>query len=239
MTPFDGISASSNTRVDYAVGCVADLKPALITKMIPHLKMTCYDAPPKDPSRQKLDEITIKEADLFFFDYHPPFPSSHRGAWYVDFAGTMCPEVTGDYLFSLSVAGTAKLYVDGDLVVDAATHQTPGGTFFGFGTGEISGSLSLEKDRSYEVKVEFGSLATSPMQSHGVDSTTGGGVRIGCAYQFDAEAEIQRAIEVAKQVDQVAIIAGLNVSTTPPGANCATLLIQQPLGRLGVRGLRP
>ncbi|KAJ9131240.1 Beta-glucosidase [Pleurostoma richardsiae] len=217
VTPFDGISASSTGRVGYAVGCAADSKPALITNMMPHLNMSAYDAPPNDPSRQKIDDITITEANLYFFDYCPPLPSSHRGAWYVDFSGTLCPEFTGDYLFSLSVAGTARLFVDGKLVVDASTHQTPGGTFFGFGTGEIYGRIKLEKGHSYKVTVEFGSLATSPMQSHGADSKTGGGIRIGCAYQLNAEEEIQRAVTLAKQVDQVAIIAGLNADWESEG----------------------
>ena len=214
MTPFEGISALSTGRVDYAVGCVADSKPALITNMVPRLRMAVYNAPGTDPLRQKVDDISVNTSDLYFFDYSPPLPRSHSGAWYAELTGTLCPEATGDYVFSLSVAGTARLFVNGDLVVDAATRQTAGGTFFGFGTGEISGCIKLEENHPYNVTVEFGSLATSLLQTHGTDSTAGGDIRIGCAYQMNAEEEIQKAVMVAKQVDQVAIIAGLNVSLT-------------------------
>lgn len=204
-------------KVDYALGCVADNKPALITNIMPQLQMAVYNAPPSNPARQKVDEITTHEASLYFFDYHPPLPTSHRGAWYIDFAGNLRPEATGEYLFSLSVAGTARLFVDGELVVDAATHQTPGGTFFGFGTCEIYGRIKLEKDKDYAVTVQWGSLATSPMQTHGSDSTTGGGIRIGCAYQVDAVVEIQKAVDLARQADQVAIIVGLNADWESEG----------------------
>lgn len=212
VTPFEGISALSTGRVDYTVGCMANSKPALITNMIPRLHMEVYNAPGTDPSRQKIDDISVNTSDLYFFDYTPPLPKSHSGAWYAELTGTLCPEATGEYLFSLSVAGTTRLFVDGQLVVDGATHQTAGGTFFGFGTGEIFGSTKLQKDHPHKITVEFGSLATSLLQTHGTDSTRGGGVRIGCAQQLDAEEEIQKAVMVAKQVDQVAIIAGLNVS---------------------------
>lgn len=196
--------------------------------MISKLKMLAYNAPPIDMSRQKLDEMTVKTADLFFFDYSPPLPESHRGAWYADLSGTLIPDATGEYLFSISVAGTARLFVNGKLVVDAATHQTAGGTFFGHGTGEIFGRINLEKSQTYTVTVEFGSIATSLLQTHSPESTVGGGIRIGCAYQLNAEEEIQNAVRVAKQADQVAIIAGLNVCLAflPPhpsftDSNCA------------------
>ncbi|CAK7206644.1 beta-glucosidase [Sporothrix eucalyptigena] len=217
VTPVDGIAAVSTGRVDHAVGCVADNKPALITNIIPQLSMAVYDAPPSNPARRKVDDMTIREANLYFYDYHPPLPSSHCGAWYIDFAGTLRPDATGEYLFSLSVAGTARLFVDGALVVDAATHQTPEGTFFGFGTGEIYGRVRLEKDKDYAVTVEWGSLATSPMQTHGAESMTGGGIRIGCARQLDVDEEIQRAVALARQADQVAVVAGLNADWESEG----------------------
>ncbi|KIW45752.1 uncharacterized protein PV06_04110 [Exophiala oligosperma] len=206
----EGISSLSTGRVDYTVGCASGSKPALITNMIPELRMSAYNAPSQDTSRQKLDEMTIKTSDLFFFDYCPPLPMSHHGAWYADITGTLIADVTGEYLFSISVAGTARLFVDGTLVVDAASHQTAGGTFFGHGTGEILGRINLVKSQPYKVMVEFGSIATSLLQTHSIESTTGGGIRIGCAYQLNAEEEIRNAVRIAKHVDQVAIIAGLN-----------------------------
>jgi beta-glucosidase len=182
------------------------------------MKMFVYAASPSAGTlRQSIDEISITNTDMYLFDYVPTLlPHDHRGAWYADIIGTLTPDVDGDYVFSLSVAGTAKLFVDDELVVDAATEQVAGGSFFGYGTTEICGSITLNKGFSYTVKVEFGSIATSLLPGPGADSVAGGGIRIGCQFQMNAEEELARAVEIAEQVDQVVIIAGLNVSPSRP-----------------------
>lgn len=167
-------------------------------------------------SRQSIDEISIANADMYLFDYVPKLlPHDHRGAWYADFIGTLTPDADGEYMFSISVAGTAKLFVNDKLVVDAMTEQVAGGSFFGYGTTEIYGSIILNKGSSYIVRVEFGSIATSLLPGPGADSVTGGGIRIGCQFQMNAEEELAKAVEIAKQVEQVVIVAGLNVSMCP------------------------
>lgn len=218
ITPFDGISSQAQGEVLHAIGCTAFKKLPQISEIIKDLKMFVYATSPSTGTpRQSIDEIAITNTDIYLFDYVPKqLPHDHRGAWYADFIGTLAPDADGEYIFSLSVAGTAKLFMNDELVVDAATEQAAGGSFFGYGTTEICGSISLNKGSSYTVRVEFGSLATSLLPGPGADSVAGGGIRIGCQFVMNAEEELAKAVEIAKQVDQVVIIAGLNVSLIRP-----------------------
>jgi beta-glucosidase len=142
------------------------------------------------------------------FDYHNPKLKGHL--FYADIDGIFTPDQTAEYEFSCSVAGTAKLWVDGHLVVDNMTTQKPGGSFFGVGTREEIGSIALDAGRQYNVHVEFGSLPTLTYQRGGVTAFGAGGIRLGCFRKIDMEVELKRAIALAKECDQVIICAGLN-----------------------------
>jgi beta-glucosidase len=216
VTPYDAIKSQSSSYIDYAIGYGSYSKLPLLSNALPNMTMRVYGAPPSTQSRQKVDEIKIVDTNIFLYDYRPPLPKSHQGAWYANFTGELKPAVTGDYQFSVSVAGTAKLYIDGKLLVDVATQQTASGSFFGFGTTEVTGTTRLEADCTYTVEVEFGSLATSLLPGPGAESDQGGGVRMGFTKVMDAEEEIEKAVAVAKQVDQVVILTGLNVSNLEP-----------------------
>lgn len=212
MNPFEGILSQAEGLVEYSLGCTGYNKNPLITDMITDLKFLVYAEAHTNTQRELLDEFPVSNSDLYLFDYIPPLPTSHQGAWYAEIIGSLKPPVTGQYSFSLSVAGTAKLFINNKLLVDAATKQTYGGGFFGYGTTETYGTTCLEKDAIYTVRVEFGSIATSQLPSPGKESTVGGGIRIGCAYLVDPEEELAKAVSMARQVEQVIIVAGLNVS---------------------------
>lgn len=203
-------------KVDYTIGYAGYDKVPLMSDMISEMKMLVYAEPhAQSPRRKAIDELRIRNTDIYLFDYYPPLPSSHVGPWYAAFVGEFKAEATGQYIFSLTVAGTADLYLDGELLVDASTGQTHGGAFFGLGAAEVTAVAALEEGRTYTVEVRFGSAATSDVTGAGSDSTMGGGIRMGCALQLDPEAEIQKAVSIAKSVDQVVIVTGLNVSSSP------------------------
>jgi beta-glucosidase len=216
ITPFEAVSAQVSSTVEYTIGYGGYNKLPLLSNTVRNIKMYVYTQPSSDKSRKPIEEITVANTDVYLFDYHPPLPTSHKGAFYVQFVAEVQHEATGDYDFSLSVAGTARLYVDGELLVDAATTQEDGGSFYGFGTTEITAKQKLNQGVAYTVTVEFGSLATSLLPGPGADSTSGGGVRIGFTKVMDAEEEIQKAVEISKKVDQVVILTGLNVRPPIP-----------------------
>ncbi|GAW23982.1 hypothetical protein ANO14919_135610 [Xylariales sp. No.14919] len=90
-------------------------------------------------------------------------------------------EEIAEYELSISVARTAKLFIDGKLVVDNETKQRPGESFFGQGTVEELGVVKLEKGKTYSVPVTFGSLPNMTFRSLVAVPFGAGGLRRGHA----------------------------------------------------------
>jgi beta-glucosidase len=162
--------------------------------------------------REPIDSLTIVDSNMFLADYKNDKLKSD--IWYAEVEGYLTADDDGEFEFGVSVYGTAKLYVDNNLVVDNETKQTQGETFFGSGSIEERGVVFLKKGQKYHIKVEFGSGATSKLHPDGV-IVFGGGLRLGGCQKIDAEKAIALAYSLAKKADQVIICAGLNVSNLP------------------------
>lgn len=169
-----------------------------------------YNDPPGAPHREVVDEIQLTDTNMLFPDYN--CPRIHNDLWYADIEGYFTPDETAEYEFGLCVYGTAKLYIDGVMVVDNETVQKQGTAFYGCGTVEETSSLNMQKGKPYQIKVEFASAPTCKLAEGGVVRFGGGGVRIGGARKIDPSVEIARAVEIAKAADQVVLCTGLNVS---------------------------
>lgn len=127
--------------------------------------MRVFLEPSSDPNRQQIDELYVDNSDMMLVDYkHPKITSS---LYYAEFTATLTPEESGNYDFSLAVAGTAKLYIDDEIIIDNETKQTAGPSFFGLGTVEEVGSRILEAGRSYNIMVKFGTYPTSMVKKSG------------------------------------------------------------------------
>lgn len=199
------------------------------------MTMRVYLEPASDPNRSPVDTVYLDSTEMFLMDYkHPALTSS---TWYTEMEGEMTPEESGEYVFSLSVAGTAILYIDGKMVVDNENDQTRGDSFFGLGTGERTGVVNLEAGRIYTVLIKHGTLPTSALRVPGAITMNAGGLRIGGMKKIDDQTELEKAVEIAKTVDQVVICAGLNVSVPFPLLNTSYVL-NNSIVRLGIRRLR-
>ncbi|USW58805.1 Putative glycoside hydrolase, family 3, glycoside hydrolase family 3 domain, immunoglobulin [Septoria linicola] len=214
VTPADGIKAKVESA-EYALGASAWKRLPLLSRVSKTkdnrtgLIMKVYLEPPNTgKERHAIDELLIKDTSILLFDYKNPQLNTHL--FYSDIDTTFTPDETAEYEFSCSVAGTAQVFVDGKLVVDNKTKQTPGDSFFGVGTHEEIGSINLEAGKTYDVHVEFGSLPTLTYKKEGVTAFGAGGIRLGLHRKLDQKIEMQRAVELAKKVDQVVLVAGLN-----------------------------
>lgn len=179
-----------------------------------------YNDAPSVQDRKAVDELVITRSNEFFIDYN--CPEITQDLWYGTFDGTLLAEHDGDFEFGVCVYGTAKLYVDDKLVVDNETAQRQGTAFFGSATLEEKGIVKLEKGKKYQVRCEFASAPACKLVSDAVIASGGGAIRIGGTWVINAEEEIAHAAALAKEVDQVIICAGLNVSFSP------TFLLCQP-----------
>lgn len=214
VTPFDGISSQARD-VRYSLGCHAHkmlpiLGPSLTTADGQvGVTFRAFTAPETQEDRQPVDTLHLVDTNMYFADYY--HPQLTEDLWWGEVEATYTAEATGDFEFGLCVFGTARLYVDGELLIDNETVQRGGGSFFNVGTVEETGVMSVVAGQSYNIKVVFASGAASKIKdADGVVSFGGGGVRIGGARVIDADEEIQRAVELARSVDQVVVFVGLN-----------------------------
>lgn len=135
--------------------------------------------------------------------------------YYAQLEAIFIPDEDGEYAFGLTVYGTGKLYIDGELIVDNETHQNPGDSFFGAGTREDIGHVFLRAGYKVKICIDFGTAPTQSTTGLGTTSMGAGGFRVGCARIVDPDADIAAAVEVAKAADQVILCIGLNVSRCP------------------------
>lgn len=142
-------------------------------------------------------------------DYYNPNLKSLL--WYADIEGSFTAEEDGDYELGLGVYGTAKLFVDGNLLIDNESKQTKGTMFFSCGTVEEKGILPVKKGQTYQIKVEFASAPSCKLDQGSNVLFGGGAVRIGGAKVIDADQEVRHATALAEKAEQVIICAGLNV----------------------------
>lgn len=175
----------------------------------PGVTFTAFISSDDDKEREPVDSLHLESTDMYFADYY--HPKIVEDLWWGEIEAVYKAQETGKFEFGLCVFGTARLYVDDELVVDNETVQRPGGTFFNVGTVEETGVKHLVAGHEYKIKVVFASGAASKLaDAEGVVSYGSGGLRIGGAKVIDQDEEIANAVELAKTVDQVVLCVGLN-----------------------------
>lgn len=213
ISPLDGIRAQV-PHAKYELGAPGWKDLPLMTRVTKTsnnkdgLTMKVFLDPPSVRDRKPIDEVYVPYSDILLVDYKHPLIKTYL--YWVELEGGFTPEESAEYEFSLSCAGTGKVFVNGDCVVDNETHQRPGSSFFGAGTAEELGTLRLEKGVTYDIKVTFGTFPTMTFTSPGTTGFGAGGLRVGLERKASIESEIVRAVKLAKEVDQVILCAGLN-----------------------------
>ena len=213
VTPFEGVSAKCE-NVRFSQGSYSHKELPLIGRLLKtldgelgfHFKV--YNEPPTVEDRECIDDLHITDSSCFLMDYHNE--KIKTSTFYADLIGIYSPQEDGLYDFGVSVQGTARLFIDDELVVDNTTNQTPGSSFFGSGTVEATGSKQLVGGKSYTLRAHFGSTPTSKLQSRGVVSFGPGGIRLSGCKRIDPKIAIEEAAKLASEVDQVVLFAGLN-----------------------------
>jgi beta-glucosidase len=213
VTPFDGIS-SVVKGVKYALGATAYKKLPVLTSIVkdphgqPGMQFCVYTELSSIKFRKALATFNISDSDCFLGDYK--HPSIATDLFYAELEGTLTPPQDCTYQFSLSVDGTAYLYINGEQLIDNATHQKAGDSFFGSGTIEEIASIPLKADTPYTVLVQFATSPTSTIKKMGATPMGAGDVRVGGCPETDPKTLLDEAVALAKDCSQVVICAGLN-----------------------------
>lgn len=202
-------------HLTYALGCNVYSSFPILGKLIRiepgkegMFTFSIYLESSLNQDRTPLDQFELDDTNIILYDYDNP--KIEDSVLYASMEGELCPEESGEYIFGLSVAGKGKLYIDEQLIINNADIQTRGESFFGSGTVEESGALSLEGGKVYKIRVDFSSAATSELGKNGAPVFGAGGLRVGCARKTDDEEEIKRAVEIARKADQVILCCGLS-----------------------------
>ncbi len=135
--------------------------------------------------------------DLFMPGLMGPELVSKRASYRL--SGFFVPDRTGEYEFGLYSAGPARLLVDNQVLIDNWTDQTPGETFFNFGSREKRNGAFLFKNQLYRISIEGQRPEKGPVT----------GVRFG-AKPPASDTMMADAVAAAKEADAVVLVVGTN-----------------------------
>lgn len=108
--------------------------------------------------------------------------------------------------------------MDDKLVIDNWTRQRRGDSFFGSGSHEERGSVSLKKGESPKIRVEYVNVrgpADGDEDEAVMDSNPG--VQLGGTEVDTPEVLIEQAVKAAKEADLVIAVVGLNAEWETEG----------------------
>lgn len=175
-----------------------------------------------EPISDPVETSHIKSNSVFVVD---SAPESLTKTWTLRLKGHFKPrEKDTLYDFGCSVSGRAKIYLDGNLVVDNWTSQRHGGSFFGGGTIEERGQYLLKKGVAHEILVEYENVSLLAGGGQKVAEVVAfAGIQFGAAPSINPDDEIERAVAIAKEADVAVVVVGLNADWETEGSDRSTL----------------
>lgn len=230
ITPYEGITSNAPEGVDfqYEVGCYAHkflptLENLLVTsKGEPGWTCSFYNHDDKgNPVGASLGDFVLQDTRIKLNDF---LPAGLTPTWSIKLNGKLTVEKTADYELGLTVAGRAKLWVNGKMTIDNWTKQRPGEFFYGQGTVEEKATVHLEAGVSVDVYVEY--TNTKPPEGPEADRSQPAlmrGVRLGGAEKIDPDKAIESAVQLASSSDVVVIVGGLTPEWESEGFDRPTL----------------
>ncbi|KAH8102834.1 putative beta-glucosidase from glycoside hydrolase family GH3 [Cristinia sonorae] len=230
VTPYEGLcsNAPEGITFDYEVGCYAH-------KYLPTLENSLTTADGKRGwsckfyNHDKNGNITgssiagfvLTDTRVKLNDF---LPAGLTSTWTIKLEGKLEVDKTAEYELGLTVAGRAKLFVNGKLTIDNWTRQQPGEFFYGQGTVEEKASILLEAGKPVDVLVEY--TNTKPPEGPEADRSQPAlmrGVRLGGCEKIDPDRALEDAVKLAESVDAVIIVAGLTPEWESEGFDRPTL----------------
>ncbi|KAK6528025.1 hypothetical protein TWF281_009282 [Arthrobotrys megalospora] len=159
---------------------------------------------------EPVSTTVFKTSNAFLWDSRPTsiVPPEEFS---VKFSGQISVPEDGKYNISLSTITAAKLYLNGELLIDNWDFKERGNLMMNVGSEEIVKTVELKKGEWYPILVHNSSLwpkdspRDPPMEEIGAL-----GIRLGVAAVYDNDTLIAQAVEAVKDSDAVVIVVGLN-----------------------------
>ncbi|THZ94901.1 hypothetical protein D6C82_08027 [Aureobasidium pullulans] len=214
VTPFEGVSAKASAGVEWAQGVYShQMLPTIGSHLQTHdgregFTIKLYNDPPEASHRELLEERTLTDSNVLFAGFDR---QDLAHIWHVDAEGIFTAAESGLYDFGLCVYGTARLYIDDELIVDNVENQRSGPSFIGCGTVEETGTKELVAGQHYKIFLRWASANSSTrVKPDGVVLFGHGGFRIAGCKRLDFDVSIMEAADLARSVDQVVLFTGLS-----------------------------
>jgi beta-glucosidase len=214
VTPFEGVSAKASAGIDWAQGVYShQMLPTIGSHLQTHdgregFTIKLYNDPPEASHRELLEERTLTDSNVLFAGFDR---QDLAHIWHVDAEGIFTAPESGLYDFGLCVYGTARLYIDDELIVDNVENQRSGPSFIGCGTVEETGTKELVAGQQYRIFLRWASANSSTrVKPDGVVLFGHGGFRIAGCKRLDFDVSIMEAADLARSVDQVVLFTGLS-----------------------------
>jgi beta-glucosidase len=205
ITPYDGIVAQVGDKAQfgYEIGCTNHkMLPRLDTTLLSkedgqaqNFTLTYYNNVEFSGEATYQDTSTLAE-QMWMSEIAP---SVEREKFSMRLTGKLVPQESGTHSFGLSSAGLSRLFIDGQLVLDNCTQQTPGDTYFGMGSTEVTAPVEMVAGQTYDLTVEYSSQGAPPVI----------GFRVGYLPPVAADS-IERAAVLAAKSDVALLFVGLN-----------------------------
>ncbi|KAH6989778.1 glycoside hydrolase superfamily [Ilyonectria sp. MPI-CAGE-AT-0026] len=124
-------------------------------------------------------------------------------------SSSLRPQSTGTHVFSVASVGEARVFVDGELIMENINWTERSETFFAFGSVEKISSMRMQEGRSYSVVIEGWTKPGAEESELEHVFAAHPSLRIG--YQEELPTDIiDQAVEVADESEYSVVILGLD-----------------------------
>ncbi|MBT9370514.1 glycoside hydrolase family 3 C-terminal domain-containing protein [Rhizobium sp. CSW-27] len=186
VSPLEGIRAalSNANSIRHAAGCSNNR----LTRVFAGELTVDYFAGTQCQGTPLVTEKSEK-GEFFWFDL--PHPALKLDDFSVRITASFRAEESGEHVFGMTNAGLARLYLDGELVVNGDDGWTRGENYFGTANTELRAPVTLEAGRSYRLTVEY---LSPPPKEEGITITA---IRFGLERPLGDQAIAEAVAEAA------------------------------------------
>ncbi len=193
-SPLRAIESRLGSNVSYARGC-------LTHRQLPQLERDLLGPITFDYYAKGLGtDLTITEsgAGLKMMWMSEPAPGIPVDGFGVIARTAFTPNVSGEWTFGVTSQGDGKIFIDDQVVVDD-TGGKAGGSFFGMGKFEHTGTITLDASRTYNLRVEYQRTEMGMF----------GAINVGALAPIKGDL-VAEAVDLAHDCDVSIVIVGTN-----------------------------
>ncbi|THH06674.1 hypothetical protein EW145_g3920 [Phellinidium pouzarii] len=172
---------------------------------------TFYQVDDQKHLTEPVAEYVLNDSRVRINDF---LPKGLGEEWGMKVKGLLTVDKDMPFELGLAVAGRAKLYVSGKLLIDNWTKQKPGEFFYGQGTIEQKATIDLLADKPVEIEIVYISSSAPPSPDDDIEKLVSQpalmrGLRLGGIEKIDEDKAIEEAADLAARSDVAVVIGGL------------------------------